>query len=148
VGISISRVGSEAQIKAMKKVAGKLKLELAQFAEFEAFAQFASDLDKATQDQLARGQRLRELLKQSQAAPLKVEEQIATIYTGTNGYLDILEIAQVRKFLIQLHEYLIKNKPQFGEIIRSTGTFTEEVKDLLEEALKELTELFVLQEQK
>jgi len=97
---------------------------------------------------LARGQRLRELLKQSQSAPLKVEEQIATIYTGTNGYLDILEIAQVRKFLVQLREYLIKNKPQFGEIIRSTSTFTEEAKALLEEALKEHTELFLLQEQK
>jgi F-type H+/Na+-transporting ATPase subunit alpha len=148
VGISVSRVGSAAQIKAMKKVAGKLKLELAQFAELEAFAQFASDLDKATQDQLARGQRLRELLKQSQSAPLKVEEQIATIYTGTNGYLDILEISQVRKFLVRLREYLIKNKPQFGEIIRSTSTFTEEAQALLEEALKEHTELFVLQEQK
>nr|NP_817146.1 ATP synthase CF1 alpha subunit [Pinus koraiensis]Q85X67.1 RecName: Full=ATP synthase subunit alpha, chloroplastic; AltName: Full=ATP synthase F1 sector subunit alpha; AltName: Full=F-ATPase subunit alpha [Pinus koraiensis]AAO73995.1 H+-ATPase alpha subunit [Pinus koraiensis] len=135
VGLSVSRVGSAAQIKAMKKVAGKLKLELAQFAELEAFAQFASDLDKATQDQLARGQRLRELLKQSQSAPLKVEEQIATIYTGTNGYLDILEIAQVRNFLVRLREYLIKNKPQFGEIICSTGTFTEEAKALLEEAL-------------
>nr|AXQ01483.1 ATP synthase CF1 alpha subunit [Pinus nelsonii] len=148
VGISVSRVGSAAQIKAMKEVAGKLKLELAQFAELEAFAQFASDLDKATQDQLARGQRLRELLKQSQSAPLKVEEQIATIYTGTNGYLDILEIAQVRNFLVRLREYLIKNKPQFGEIIRSTGRFTEEAKALLEEALKEHTELFLLQEKK
>jgi F-type H+-transporting ATPase subunit alpha len=93
VGISISRVGSTDQIKAMKKVAGKLKLELAQFAELEAFAQFSSDLDKTTQDQLEKGQRLRELLKQSQVAPLKVEEQIATIYTRMNGYLDILEIA-------------------------------------------------------
>ncbi|GJV27382.1 ATP synthase CF1 alpha subunit [Tanacetum coccineum] len=94
VGISVSRVGSAAQIKAMKQVAGKLKLELAQFAELEAFAQFASDLDKATQNQLARGQRLRELLKQSQSAPLGVEEQILTIYTGTNGYLDSLEVGQ------------------------------------------------------
>ncbi|KAK6768492.1 hypothetical protein RDI58_023613 [Solanum bulbocastanum] len=94
VGISVSRVGSAAQIKAMKQVAGKLKLELAQFAELEAFAQFASDLDKATQNQLARGQRLRELLKQSQSAPLTVEEQIMTIYTGTNGYLDSLEVGQ------------------------------------------------------
>uniref|UniRef100_A0A9I9E568 ATP synthase subunit alpha, mitochondrial n=1 Tax=Cucumis melo TaxID=3656 RepID=A0A9I9E568_CUCME len=83
VGISVSRVGSAAQIKAMKQVAGKLKLELAQFAELEAFAQFASDLDKATQNQLARGQRLRELLKQSQSAPLTVDEQIMTVYTGT-----------------------------------------------------------------
>lgn len=114
MGISVSRVGSAAQIKAMKKVAGKLKLELAQFAELEAFAQFASDLDKATQDQLARGQRLRELLKQSQSAPLKVEEQIATISTGTNGYLDILDISQVIKLIVRLREYLIKNKPQFG----------------------------------
>ncbi|OAY85063.1 ATP synthase subunit alpha, chloroplastic [Ananas comosus] len=94
VGISVSRVGSAAQIKAMKQVAGKSKLELAQFAELEAFAQFASDLDKATQNQLARGQRLRELLKQSQSDPLTVEEQIATIYTGANGYLDPLEIGQ------------------------------------------------------
>jgi F-type H+-transporting ATPase subunit alpha len=148
VGIFVSRLGSVTHIKAMKKVAGKLKLELAQFAELEAFAQFASDLNKATQDQLERGQRLREFLKQSQEAPLKVEEQIATIYTEMNGYLDILEIAQVRKFLVRLREYLIKNKPQFGEIIRSTGTFTKEVKALLEESLKEHTELFVLQEQK
>ncbi|KAJ4699595.1 ATP synthase subunit alpha, chloroplastic [Melia azedarach] len=106
VGISVSRVGSAAQIKAMKQVAGKLKLELAQFAELEAFAQFASDLDKATQNQLARGQRLRELLKQSQSAPLTVEEQIMTIYTGTNGYLDSLEIGQVSKFLVELRTYL------------------------------------------
>jgi F-type H+-transporting ATPase subunit alpha len=81
-------------------------------------------------------------------APLKVEEQIATIYTRMNGYLDILEIAQVRKFLVRLREYLIKNKPQFREIIRYTGTFTEEAKALLEEALKEHIELFILQEQK
>ncbi|BBN12598.1 hypothetical protein Mp_5g21420 [Marchantia polymorpha subsp. ruderalis] len=101
VGISVSRVGSAAQIKAIKQVAGKLKLELAQFAELEAFVQFASDLDKATQNQLARGQRLRELFKQSQSSPLSVEEQIATIYTGVNGYLDVLETVQVKKNLIQ-----------------------------------------------
>ena len=114
----------------------------------EAFAQFASDLDKATQDQLARGQRLRELLKQSQSDPLTVEEQIAMIYTGTNGYLDILEIAQVRKFLGELRKYLLKNKPQFGEIIRSTGMFTEQAEALLKEAIQENTELFLLREQK
>nr|YP_010900082.1 ATP synthase CF1 alpha subunit [Cycas crassipes]YP_010900254.1 ATP synthase CF1 alpha subunit [Cycas guizhouensis]AJD00235.1 ATP synthase CF1 alpha subunit [Cycas debaoensis]AOW68771.1 ATP synthase CF1 alpha subunit [Cycas debaoensis]UDY71553.1 ATP synthase CF1 alpha subunit [Cycas debaoensis]WHS16373.1 ATP synthase CF1 alpha subunit [Cycas crassipes]WHS16545.1 ATP synthase CF1 alpha subunit [Cycas guizhouensis] len=148
VGISVSRVGSAAQIKAMKQVAGKLKLELAQFAELEAFAQFASDLDRATQNQLARGQRLRELLKQSQSAPLTVEEQIATIYAGANGYLDILEIVQVRKFLVQLREYLITNKPQFGEIIRSTRAFTEQAEALLKEAIQEHIELFLLREQK
>ncbi|KAK8959620.1 hypothetical protein KSP40_PGU001906 [Platanthera guangdongensis] len=90
VGIYVSRVGSAAQIKAMKKVADKSKLELAQFAELEAFVQFASDLDKATQNQLARGQRLRELLKQSQSDPLAVEDQVTIIYTGTDGYLDVL----------------------------------------------------------
>ncbi|KAG6539950.1 hypothetical protein Mapa_018716 [Marchantia paleacea] len=148
VGISVSRVGSAAQIKAMKQVAGKLKLELAQFAELEAFAQFASDLDKATQNQLARGQRLRELLKQSQSAPLSVEEQIATIYTGVNGYLDVLETEQVKKFLIQLREYLVTNKPQFAEIIRSTKVFTEQAENLLKEAITEYIELFLFQEEK
>ncbi|XP_062016530.1 ATP synthase subunit alpha, chloroplastic [Rosa rugosa] len=147
VGISVSRVGSAAQIKAMKQVAGKLKLELAQFAELEAFAQFASDLDKATQNQLARGQRLRELLKQSQSAPLAVEEQILTIYTGTNGYLDSLEIGQVRKFLVELRTYLKTNKPQFQEIISSTKTFTEEAETLLKEAIQDQMERFLLQEQ-
>jgi F-type H+-transporting ATPase subunit alpha len=146
VGISVSRVGSAAQTKAMKQVAGKSKLELAQFAELEAFAQFASDLDKATQNQLARGQRLRELLKQAQSAPLSVEEQVATIYTGVNGYLDILEVGQVKRFLIQLREYVTTNKPQFGEIVRSTKTFTEQAETISKEAIKESIELFLLQE--
>nr|QCI61590.1 ATP synthase CF1 alpha chain [Notholaena galeottii] len=146
VGISVSRVGSAAQIKAMKQVAGKLKLELAQFAELEAFAQFASDLDKTTQNQLARGQRLRELLKQSQSAPLSVEEQVATIYTGVNGYLDVSDVEQVKRFLIQLREYVTTNKPSFGEIIRSTKVSTEQAEAILKEAIKESTELFLLQE--
>nr|YP_010117406.1 ATP synthase CF1 alpha subunit [Neolepisorus fortunei]QPM99673.1 ATP synthase CF1 alpha subunit [Neolepisorus fortunei] len=146
VGISASRVGSAAQIKAMKQVAGKLKLELAQFAELEAFAQFASDLDKTTQNQLARGQRLRELLKQSQSAPLSVEEQVATIYTGVNGYLDAPEVEQVKRFLVQLREYVITNKPEFGEITRSAKVFTEQAETLLKEAIKESTDIFTLQE--
>nr|YP_010880770.1 ATP synthase CF1 alpha subunit [Asplenium pseudocapillipes]WHW95334.1 ATP synthase CF1 alpha subunit [Asplenium pseudocapillipes] len=145
VGISVSRVGSAAQTKAMKQVAGKLKLELAQFAELEAFAQFASDLDKTTQNQLARGQRLRELLKQSQSAPLSVEEQVATIYTGVNGYLDVSEVEQVKRFLIQLREYVITNKPQFGEITRSTKVSTEQAETLLKEAIEDSTEIFLLQ---
>ncbi|CAN1197285.1 ATP synthase subunit alpha, chloroplastic [Linum perenne] len=128
-------------------VAGKLKLELAQFVELEAFAQFASDLDKGTQNQLARGRRLRELLKQSQSSPLTVEEQIMTIFTGTNGYLDSLEIGQVRKFLEDLRKYIKNNKPQFREIISSTKTFTEEVKVLLKEVIQEQTERFLLQQQ-
>nr|YP_009256825.1 CF1 alpha subunit of ATP synthase [Closterium baillyanum]ANI25726.1 CF1 alpha subunit of ATP synthase [Closterium baillyanum] len=147
VGISVSRVGSAAQIKAMKQVAGKLKLELAQFAELEAFSQFASDLDKATQNQLARGQRLRELLKQPQAAPLAVEEQVATIYTGVNGYLDVIEVSQVRRFLSELRHYLVTNKPQFGEIIRQKKTFTDEAQAILKQAIQEHTEAFLLQEE-
>ncbi|KAL6492067.1 hypothetical protein OROGR_033789 [Orobanche gracilis] len=147
MSISVSRVGSSAQIKAMKHVTGKLKLELAQFAELEAFAQFASDLDKATKKKLARGQRLRESLKQSQSAPLTVDEQIMIIYTGTNGYLDSLEIGQVRKFLVELCTYLKNNKPQFQEIISSTKKFTVEAEALLKEAIQEKKDLFLLQEQ-
>jgi F-type H+-transporting ATPase subunit alpha len=97
VGISVSRVGSAAQIKAMKQVAGKLKLELAQFAELEAFSQFASDLDQATQNELARGKRLREMLKQAQNAPIPVEEQVCIIYAGINGYLDDIEVDDKNK---------------------------------------------------
>ena len=124
VGISVSRVGSAAQIKAMKQVAGKLKLELAQFAELEAFAQFASDLDQATQNQLARGSRLRELLKQAQSSPLVVSDQVATIYTGVNGYLDKIQVEDVKAFISGLREYISANKPEFSEIIKSTKTFT------------------------
>jgi len=147
VGISVSRVGSAAQIKAMKQVAGKLKLELAQFLELEAFAQFSSDLDKSSQNQLERGRRLRELLKQSQSNPLSVSDQIMTIYTGTNGYLDSLEIGQVRDFLDELRTYLKTNKPQFQEIISSTKTFTKEAETLLKEAIQEQTQRFQLKEQ-
>nr|YP_009033864.1 CF1 alpha subunit of ATP synthase [Mesotaenium endlicherianum]AHZ11247.1 CF1 alpha subunit of ATP synthase [Mesotaenium endlicherianum] len=145
VGISVSRVGSAAQIKAMKQVAGKLKLELAQFAELEAFAQFASDLDKTTQNQLARGQRLRELLKQAQAAPLVIEAQVATIFTGVNGYLDVLEVGQVRKFLTQLREHIASSQPEFGEIIRSTKTLTPEAQSTLKAAIQQYTKVFLQQ---
>merc|ERR1712100_278700 len=113
VGISVSRVGSAAQPKAIKQVAGKLKLELAQFAELEAFAQFASDLDEATQKQLARGERLRELLKQPQNSPLTTEDQVAVIYAGTNGYLDSLPTTQVRPFLDGFREYLQNKVPKY-----------------------------------
>ncbi|GJR52404.1 ATP synthase CF1 alpha subunit [Tanacetum coccineum] len=146
VGISVSRVGSAAQIKAMKQVVGGL-IEKVKLKFIYKFAQFASDLDKATQNQLARGQRLRELLKQSQSAPLGVEEQILTIYTGTNGYLDSLEVGQVRKFLVELRTYLKTNKPQFQEIISSTKTFTEDAEAILKEAIQEQRERFLLQEQ-
>src|SRR6476469_1804209 len=142
VGISVSRVGSAAQPKAMKQVAGKLKLELAQFAELEAFSQFASDLDQATQNQLARGQRLRELLKQAQASPLSVADQVASIYAGTNGFLDQISVEQVRSFLVGLRQYLSNSKPKYSEIIEETKTFTDEAENLLKEAISEFTEEF------
>lgn len=142
VGISVSRVGSAAQPKAMKQVAGKLKLELAQFAELEAFSQFASDLDQATQNQLARGQRLRELLKQPQASPLSVEDQVATIYAGTNGHLDKIKVENVKSFLVGLREFLANRKQRYGESVRANNTFTEEAETLLKEALKEFSEEF------
>ena len=138
VGISVSRVGSAAQPKAMKQVAGKLKLELAQFAELEAFSQFASDLDQATQKQLARGQRLREILKQPQSSPLSLEDQVTTIYAGTNGYLDSLPVNEVRSFLVELRQYLSTNKSKYGELIRETNTLTEEAEALLKEGLTDL----------
>jgi F-type H+/Na+-transporting ATPase subunit alpha len=143
VGISVSRVGSAAQVKAMKQVAGKLKLELAQFAELEAFSQFASDLDQATQNQLARGQRLRELLKQPQTSPLSVADQVASIYAGTNGYLDKIAVDQVRAFLVGLRQYLANSKPKYGEILTATNTFTDEAQSILKEAINEYTEEFL-----
>ena len=142
VGISVSRVGSAAQIKAMKQVAGTLKLELAQFAELEAFSQFASDLDQATQNQLARGARLRELLKQAQSQPLSVDQQVATIYTGTQGYLDDVEVGQVRSFLSGLRDYLKTNKPNFGEEVNSSKKFSPESEELLKAAIGDYKAIF------
>ena len=137
VGISVSRVGSAAQPKAMKSVAGTLKLSLAQFAELEAFSQFASDLDQATQNQLARGSRLREILKQPQSAPLSVEDQVASIYAGTNGYLDKLEVSQVRDFLAGLRGFLTSNYPKYGELVRASLAFTPEAESVLKDAITE-----------
>ncbi|XFA71913.1 F0F1 ATP synthase subunit alpha [Thermosynechococcaceae cyanobacterium Okahandja] len=136
-GISVSRVGSAAQIKAMKQVAGKLKLELAQFDELQAFAQFASDLDKATQNQLARGQRLREILKQPQYSPIPVEYQVATIYAGTNGYLDDIPVEAVAKFVAGLRDYLQTSKPQYGEAVRASQKLDETAEAALKEAIAE-----------
>jgi F-type H+-transporting ATPase subunit alpha len=143
VGISVSRVGSAAQPKAMKQVAGKLKLELAQFAELEAFSQFASDLDQATQNQLARGQRLRELLKQAQVSPLSLEDQVATIYAGTNGYVDSIPVAKVRSFLTGLRQFLDTMKPKYGSEIRQSLALSKENEAFLKEAILEYKEEFV-----
>jgi len=135
VGISVSRVGSAAQIKAMKQVAGKLKLELAQFAELEAFSQFASDLDKATLQQLARGQRLRELLKQPQNSPKSVEEQVALIYAGTNGYLDGYAVPLVTTFVSLLQDYLKTKDTEFIRLVKAEKKLTPESEALLKAAI-------------
>jgi F-type H+/Na+-transporting ATPase subunit alpha len=141
-GISVSRVGSAAQTKAMKKVAGKLKLELAQFAELEAFAQFASDLDAATQSQLARGQRLREILKQPQNSPLSVAEQVALVYAGLNGYIDEIPTDKATAFAQGLRDYLSTSKPKFGEIVGTAKDLTAEAETLLKEAISEYKQAF------
>lgn len=139
-GISVSRVGSAAQTKAMKKVAGKVKLELAQFDELQAFAQFASDLDQATRNQLARGQRLREILKQPQYSPLSVAEQVAIIYTGINGYLDDIPVEKVTAFAKGLRDYLKTNK--YTEIVSSQKQLTDEAEAALKEAITEFKKGF------
>ncbi|MEM9535047.1 MAG: F0F1 ATP synthase subunit alpha, partial [Cyanobacteria bacterium P01_A01_bin.3] len=136
-GISVSRVGSAAQTKAMKQVAGKIRLELAQFRELEAFAQFASDLDAATQAQLARGQRLREILKQPQYSPLSVAEQVAVIYAGTNGFLDDIALEKVVDFKQGFIAYLGTNQPKYGEIIASEKKLTDEAAELLKQAISD-----------
>jgi F-type H+-transporting ATPase subunit alpha len=142
-GISVSRVGSAAQTKAMKQVAGKLKLELAQFDELQAFAQFASDLDKATQNQLARGQRLRELLKQPQYSPLSVAEQVAIVYAGINGYLDDIPVDKVVEYAQGLRDYLKTSKPKYMEILRTEKKLTDEATELLKEAIAEYKQTFL-----
>jgi F-type H+-transporting ATPase subunit alpha len=140
VGISVSRVGSAAQIKAMKQVAGKLKLELAQFAELEAFSQFASDLDQATQNELARGQRLREMLKQAQNSPIPVEEQVCVIYTGINGYLDSIDVPEVQNFLIEFRGLLKENRPQLLSTILSEQKLSDASEELLKVAIQDALE--------
>ena len=138
VGISVSRVGSAAQTKAMKQVAGKLKLELAQFAELEAFSQFASDLDAATQAELARGQRLREMLKQPQNSPISVEEQVAVIYAGINGFLDDVPVADVKDFVVKLRSYIRTSVPQFISSIQSEKKLSPENEETLKKAISDI----------
>ncbi len=142
-GISVSRVGSAAQTKLMKKVAGKLKLELAQFDELQAFSQFASDLDKATQDQLARGQRLRELLKQPQYSPLSVAEQAILIYAGINGYLDDIPVEKITDFTNGLREYLKTSKPEYLELASKEKKLSDEVESLMKSVLTEYKQTFM-----
>jgi F-type H+-transporting ATPase subunit alpha len=142
VGISVSRVGSSAQIKAMKQVAGPIKGELAQYREMAAFSKFGSDLDASTQKLLARGARLTELLKQPQYQPMAVEEQVAVIYAGTRGYLDAIEINRIGDFQKGLILKLKSSYPQFLEGIRSEKALTPALETVLKEALESFRATF------
>jgi F-type H+-transporting ATPase subunit alpha len=143
VGISVSRVGGNAQIKAMKKVAGTLRLDLAQYRELAAFAQFGSDLDKATQRQLARGERLVELLKQGLHEPMPVELQVASIFAGTRGVFDKLRVASVRPFEKFLHEYLTTRHGATLEAIVKTGKLEGATETELEGACRAAQEAYL-----
>ncbi|HKW73890.1 MAG TPA: F0F1 ATP synthase subunit alpha [Terriglobales bacterium] len=147
VGISVSRVGGSAQIKAMRQVAGSLKLDLAQYRELAAFAQFGSDLDKATQNQLNRGKRLVEILKQDQYQPLPFSKQILIIYAGTNGYLDDLEVGQIRSFEAELYKYVDSMNPQLLDSIMQKKTLDDALKADIKKALDEFKQRFVSERQ-
>ncbi|KAB2837597.1 F0F1 ATP synthase subunit alpha, partial [bacterium] len=142
VGISVSRVGGNAQIKAMKQVAGTLRLELAQYRELAAFAQFGSDLDKATQRQLSRGERLVEVLKQGQYVPMPVEKQIVEIYAALNGYLDDLPVAKVRKFLEEFQLFLESKYPGILTDISTKKKLDDDLTAKLKKALEEMKSSF------
>lgn len=143
VGLSVSRVGGSAQIKAMKQVAGRLRLDLAQYRELAAFAQFGSDLDKATKAQLDRGQRTTEILKQPQYSPLVVEEQVMVIYTAINGYLDDVAIEEVTKFEQDYLKFMRSNYAEIGKSIREKKALDADTENALKKAIKEFKDTFV-----
>jgi F-type H+-transporting ATPase subunit alpha len=143
VGLSVSRVGGSAQIKAMRQVAGKLRLDLAQFRELAAFAQFGSDLDKATQQQLARGQRMVELLKQGQYAPLAVEKQVAIIFAGTQGLLDDVPVDAVREFETFFFAWLERKQPQTLGEVREKKELSDALRETLARAVTDAKAEFV-----
>ncbi len=142
VGVSVSRVGGAAQIKGMKAVAGSLRLDLSQFRELEAFAQFGSDLDKATKRRLARGNRLVELLKQPQYSPMEVEDQVMSLYTAVKGHLDEIPLEDVRRFESEFLRVMHNSYPEVGNAIRETGRFDKENEEKLVEAIREFIRNF------
>jgi F-type H+-transporting ATPase subunit alpha len=142
VGISVSRVGGAAQIKATKQVAGTLRLDLAQFRELEAFAQFASDLDEASRKQLERGQRMVEVLKQPPYQPLPIEKQVVIIYAGANGYLDDIPATSVVKFEAELYPFIESKYPEILEGIRTKQKIDDEVENKLKAALEDFKSQF------
>jgi F-type H+-transporting ATPase subunit alpha len=137
VGLSVSRVGGSAQIKAMRSVAGTLRLELAQYRNLEAFAQFGSDLDKSSQDQLSRGKRWVEVLKQGPYSPIPVEKQVSIIYACGNGFLDDMRVEDIRRFEAELYHYLDNSKPEILAAIRDKKELTDDIKRQLKEAINE-----------
>jgi F-type H+-transporting ATPase subunit alpha len=142
VGISVSRVGGAAQSKAMRSVAGRLRVDLAQYRELEAFAAFGSDLDKASQDQLRRGARLVELLKQPASSPFPVEREVVSIWAGTTGKLDDLEVGDVRAFEDDFHNYIARNRPEIFKAIVETGVLSDDTAAALEEVVVEVKKQF------
>jgi len=143
VGISVSRVGGAAQIKAMKSVAGTLRLDLAQFRELEAFSKFGSDLDKSTLQQLNRGRAMVEILKQNQYVPMSISQQVAIIYAGTKGYLDNIEIDKVAEYEKALMEYLAANNQNILDEISAAGKIDEDNENALQKALDSFTKTFI-----
>jgi len=141
-GLSVSRVGGSAQIKAMKQVAGRLRIDLAQYRDLEAFAKFGSDLDKATQQQLHRGQRLVEILKQDQYVPMQFEQQIVVIFAATNGYVDPIAINQVRRFEKEVLSFLQVKYPKIMPDIAERKILDDDIKQRLIQALEEFGKLF------
>jgi F-type H+-transporting ATPase subunit alpha len=142
VGISVSRVGGNAQIKAMKQVAGTLRLELAQYREMAAFAQFGSDLDQATQRQLNRGARLVELLKQGQYQPLSVEQQIVIIYAGTNGFIDDLPLNALKKYEQEVYSFIESRHPDIFADILKKRELDGDLRAKMNKALEEFKGIF------
>lgn len=143
VGFSVSRVGGSAQIKAMRKVAGRLRLDLAQFRELEAFAQFGTDLDKATQARINRGRRISEILKQGQYAPLPVAQQVMIIYAAVNGFLDDVQLERITRFEQEFHRYLDQHHPKLVADINKTGQLSDETEEALKQAILEFKEQYV-----
>jgi len=144
VGLSVSRVGGNAQVKAMKKVAGTLRLDLAQYRELEAFAKFGSDLDKSTIDQLTRGERMVEILKQNQYVPMAVEKQVAIIFAASKGYLDDIDADKVSDFESSLFEYLDANASDQLKSIRDEGTISDENSEFLDKAISDFKNSFTV----
>ena len=143
IGISVSRVGSAAQTKAMKKVAGPLKLDLAQYRALAAFAQFASDLDKATRDQLNRGEKLSEIVKQPQYQPLAVEKQVVILHAATTGKLDDVPTPRVKEFEAQYYRFLETERPKVLADLAEGKTMTDEISTALDEAVDTFRKSFL-----